>query len=123
MQRRKNTSNDTQQFRDESRLTQAIKRLRKDHPERKRIEDYLEGSARLTLHTSVPGAKVYRKKYEDDGIVLQAGRERYLGTTPLIDVEITPGSYLLIIQKEGYEDVNYPVFLKKGECWDTSGGS
>ena len=117
VQRRKNDGNVTQQIRDESRLLQAAQRLQKDHPDRKRIETYLKGPAKLTLHTSVPGAKVYRQRYENNGIILETTKERYLGLTPLDEIELTPGSYLLTIRKEGYEDVCYPVSVRKGEHW------
>ncbi len=118
VRRHKNDSDTTQHIREESRLLKAVQRLQKEHPERKRVEKYLHGPAKLTLSTSVPGAKVYWQRYKDDGMILQLGKKSYLGVTPLRAVDLMPGSYLLTISKEGYDDVKYPVCVKKGEHWD-----
>jgi len=42
---------------------------------------------------------------------------RSIGHTPLIEIPLEMGSYLLEIHKEGHEVVRYPVFIERGQHW------
>jgi eukaryotic-like serine/threonine-protein kinase len=41
--------------------------------------------------------------------------ERYLGRTPLVEAELEPGSYLLLLRHAGVRDTRVPVRLARGE--------
>ena len=41
--------------------------------------------------------------------------ERYLGRTPLVEAELAPGSYLILLRRAGCRDTRYPVRLLRGE--------
>jgi serine/threonine-protein kinase len=53
-------------------------------------------------------------RYVERDRVLVPGDERYLGRTPLKDVRLPPGSYLIVFKRAGCRDVRYPVLLKRG---------
>ena len=42
---------------------------------------------------------------------------RRLGPTPLGPLPLAMGSYLVILKKEGYRDVRYPVFISRNRAW------
>jgi len=80
--------------------------------------NYLNGEGALTLITSPPGAsvKLYRmvqKNRRLTHVLVQA-----LGSTPLVNIPLGMGSYLLEIHKEGHELVRYPVFIERNQHWD-----
>ncbi|HEY8039440.1 MAG TPA: SUMF1/EgtB/PvdO family nonheme iron enzyme [Polyangiaceae bacterium] len=74
----------------------------------------LRADASLSLSTSPPGAHVTVYRYAERDRVLMPTDERYLGRTPLHDVRLDPGSYLVIIKVAGCRDVRYPVLLARG---------
>jgi eukaryotic-like serine/threonine-protein kinase len=74
----------------------------------------LRADARLSLSTTPAGANVVIHRYVERDRVLAASDERYLGRTPLADVRLDPGSYLVIIKSPGYRDVRYPIWLRRG---------
>jgi serine/threonine-protein kinase len=74
----------------------------------------LRADARLSIATSPPGANVMVHRYTERDRVLVAAEERYVGRTPIQEVRLDPGSYLLVLKAAGYPDVRYPVFLERG---------
>jgi serine/threonine-protein kinase len=74
----------------------------------------LRADARLSLSTNPPGAHVTVYRYAERDRVLAPTDERYLGRTPVQEVRLDPGSYLVVIKAAGYRDVRYPVFLARG---------
>ena len=78
----------------------------------------LRADARLSLRSNPAGAHVLAQRYFERDRVLVPSDERYLGRTPLRDVRLEPGSYLLTIKCGGYRDVRYPVLLVRGDEHD-----
>jgi serine/threonine-protein kinase len=74
----------------------------------------LRADARLSLSTNPPGAHVTVYRYAERDRVLVPTDERYLGRTPVQEVRLDPGSYLVIVKAAGYRDVRYPVLLARG---------
>ncbi|HEY8087719.1 MAG TPA: SUMF1/EgtB/PvdO family nonheme iron enzyme, partial [Polyangiaceae bacterium] len=74
----------------------------------------LRADARLSLTTDPPGANVTVYRYAERDRVLVAKDERYLGRTPIENVRLDPGSYLLVVAAAGYRDVRYPISLERG---------
>jgi eukaryotic-like serine/threonine-protein kinase len=74
----------------------------------------LRAEGRLSIATNPPGANVVIYRYAERDRVLVPTDERYLGRTPIADVRLDPGSYLLVLKAAGYPDVRYPVVLARG---------
>jgi serine/threonine-protein kinase len=74
----------------------------------------LRADARVSVDTDPPGANVIVYRYAERDRVLVPTDERYLGRTPLEDVRLDPGSYLLVLRAAGYRDVRYPILLDRG---------
>ena len=79
---------------------------------------YLEGAGKLSLVTDPPGAEVLLHRFEEQDRHLVPVLQRSLGQTPLAEVPLDQGSYLLILRKEGHDDVRYPVHIRRREHWD-----
>jgi formylglycine-generating enzyme required for sulfatase activity len=71
--------------------------------------------ARLTLETAPPGARVLARRYADAAEPRTLGPSQPLGATPLGDVALAPGSYLLLIQAPGRPEVRHPLLVSHGE--------
>jgi serine/threonine-protein kinase len=78
----------------------------------------LKGDGALTLVTDPPGAEVLLHKYELQHRRLVPVFQRSLGRTPLTSVSLPRGSYLCVLKREGFHDVNYPVLIGRQEHWD-----
>lgn len=78
----------------------------------------LRADASLSLRTNPNGAHVVAQRYYERDRVLVCGDERYLGRTPLADVRLEPGSYLVTIKSPGHRDVRYPILLGRGDTHD-----
>ncbi len=87
------------------------------HDRSERYAAYLKGTGALTLITDPPGAEVRLHRYVLKERRLQPVFERVMGTTPLIEVPLEMGSYLITLQREGREVVRYPVFIERQEHW------
>jgi formylglycine-generating enzyme required for sulfatase activity len=111
-----------------------------DDPE-KTYGQKLAAPGRLSLDSKPSGAVVYLFRYESgedrrwlpkpcgprgqkveggskvesssSAYPLLVGSENRLGTTPLRDIELPQGSYLLLIVKDGYADTRFPVFVTR----------
>ncbi len=75
-----------------------------------RHAEYLSASGRVTLVTEPP-ADVDLYRYEARNRRLVPVLVRALGRTPLLDVELPRGSWLLVARAPGHHDVRYPVRL------------
>jgi eukaryotic-like serine/threonine-protein kinase len=75
----------------------------------------LRADATLSVETSLPGAIAVAHKYVEQDRVLVKGEPRYLGRTPLREARLPPGSYLILLKRQGCRDVRYPVNLRRGE--------
>lgn len=90
-----------------------------EHPVRQECSAYLNGQGALTLVTEPAGATVQLYRYEEQNRRLVAVFVHTLGTTPLVEVPMAMGSYLCVLQREGSEEVQYPVEI--GRCGHWSG--
>lgn len=77
----------------------------------------LSGKGALTLVTDPEGARVFLYRYTPYQRRLVPKLMGELGRTPLCEVPLEKGSYLLRIQSPGRIDVSYPVLIERGECW------
>ncbi|MDG1482866.1 MAG: bifunctional serine/threonine-protein kinase/formylglycine-generating enzyme family protein [Myxococcota bacterium] len=86
-------------------------------PQRIRGESYLSGYGSLTLQTDPPGAEVLLYRDVQQQRRSRAVLSRVLGYTPLIEVPLAMGSYLLEIRALHCATVRYPVrILRQGRC-------
>ena len=80
----------------------------------------LEGVGALTLRTDPAGAEVVCERYDTSApLVWPLVERRVLGTTPLVQVPLPQGSYLLTLRSPGKRDTRYPVFIPRGRHWDS----
>ncbi len=101
----------------EKRLERQMNQLPPQHAIRLRASRYLAGQGRLTLLTEPAGAEVRLQKYETGSRRLHLGVARNIGFTPLIDLPLDMGSYLLELRHPAAEPVRYPVLVGRGESW------
>ena len=87
-----------------------------------RLFDQGEFTARLAregtiaLETDPPGAQVELLRYQEgEDLRMLPVPVRSLGTTPVPPTKVEMGSYLLILKKEGFRDVRYPVSVARGK--------
>ncbi len=105
---------------EEARDPQAIARceaLLRDH-DRGEHAAFLSGIGAVTLVTDPPGAQVTLHKYVPYGRRLVTEEVGDLGVTPLREIALEKGSYLLEIRMEGCDLVRYPVHIERGAHWD-----
>ena len=86
--------------------------------DRGRFGPYLSGEGALTLRTDPPGAEVTLFAWSQVARRLQPEPVRALGRTPLIDLSLPMGSYLLVIRAPGRHEVRYPVHITRNAHWD-----
>ncbi|MEI8258966.1 MAG: SUMF1/EgtB/PvdO family nonheme iron enzyme, partial [Deltaproteobacteria bacterium] len=74
-------------------------------------------SANATVSIATPGAsaEVVAYRYVEVDRVMRAVHPRALGTTPVRDAKLEPGSWLLVLSAPGFRDVRYPVLCRRGE--------
>jgi len=82
-------------------------------------ETILRGDGRLSLETIPVLSQVVIKRYQPENRYLIA-KEQLAGTfqTPLRDVVLPHGSYLVQISASGCRDVAYPVLIGRDTHWD-----
>jgi eukaryotic-like serine/threonine-protein kinase len=80
----------------------------------------LRAEATLSLTSNPSGAHVVAQRYFEKDRILVLAEERYLGISPIKDARLPAGSYLLIVRREGFRDVRYPVLLRRGGQHDGS---
>ena len=73
-------------------------------------------SGACALH-EVQGADVWIARYEERDMRLQPGELRFLGKTPLSNVELPQGSYRCILKAEGFAEIFLPVRIDRGGVW------
>ncbi|MFT5684975.1 MAG: sulfatase activating formylglycine-generating enzyme [Myxococcota bacterium] len=88
-----------------------------EDPQRIRGESYLAGDGTLTLRTDPGDAEVRLYRYERQRRRSRPVLARILGRTPLVEIPLAMGSYLLEIRGQGRATVRYPVrILRQGRC-------
>jgi serine/threonine-protein kinase len=86
--------------------------------DRGRHAAFLRGDGALSLVTDPPGAEVVVERYGLEDRRLVPVFERTLGSTPLVEVSLPRGSYLLRIRAPGRAEVRYPVLIERAGHWD-----
>jgi eukaryotic-like serine/threonine-protein kinase len=89
-----------------------------EHDRSERYTAYVRGTGAIDLVTDPPGATVQLHRLVEEGRRLVPRHERTLGTTPLRAAPLQMGSYLLVLQRAGHDDVRYPVSIRREERWD-----
>jgi formylglycine-generating enzyme required for sulfatase activity len=88
-----------------------------EDPQRIRGESYLIGDGTLTLRTDPADAEVRLYRYEQQRRRSRPVLARVLGHTPLVEVPLEMGSYLLELRASSRATVRYPVrVLRQGRC-------
>ena len=77
----------------------------------------LQGDGSLTLTSEPQEAEVWLHELVEEGFVLVERNAHRLGPTPVGPLPLPMGSYLVILKKEGYHDVRYPVFISRNRLW------
>ena len=80
-----------------------------------RYRELLSASAALSIHSNPSGAQVRLFRYRERDRVLAAEDAVTLGPTPIRNIELEPGSYLLLVSAAGYRELRYPVSLGRGQ--------
>ena len=65
----------------------------------------------VVLTSEPPGAEVIVSELGEEIFVLAECDERRLGVTPLARVELSKGSYVLVLKKAGFRDTRYPILV------------
>jgi serine/threonine-protein kinase len=77
----------------------------------------LSGKGALSLWTDPEGARVTLYRYTSFQRRLVPELVGEIGATPLVEVPLDKGSYLLRIRAPGRADVAYPVLIERGGRW------
>ena len=89
---------------------EAYHRLASTYDDGPRAES-LKGDGALSVVTDPQGANVLLMRYVDDGPHLSLRHERHLGVTPIAAERISMGSFLLVVEKDGFRPVRYPMLI------------
>lgn len=76
---------------------------------------YLEGRAAVSLATDPPGAEVVLHRWVTRHRLLVLEPVRSLGRTPLVEVPLEHGSFVLELRHPERAPVRWPVLLRRGE--------
>ncbi len=71
----------------------------------------------FSLVTDPPGAQVQILRHDMRARRLVRTSCEVMGPTPLMDVSLSTGSYLLIIRLPGYIPVHYPIHIERDHTW------
>ncbi len=86
--------------------------------DRGRHAAFLQGDGALSLVTDPPGAAVDLYRYTLRDRRLEPSLIGTIGPTPIRELPLQRGSYLLVIRAEGRADVRYPVLIERDAHWD-----
>lgn len=82
-----------------------------------RLESFLVGDGTLAVESDPPGADVLVERLTDRGGLLVPGTGRSVGRTPLGPTPLAMGSYIVLLRKEGFPEVRYPVHIARCRAW------
>ena len=98
-------------------MREHLGRLAANHPLQESHQSYLSGTGALQLRTFPNGADVELIGMSAYNYRLVEAFVRDLGSTPLHQIPIEMGSYLLKITLAGHQEVLYPVCISRQETW------
>jgi len=81
-----------------------------------RYSKRLSGDGSLSLVTE-PAAKVRVCRLEERNLLLQPGAPLHSGSTPIQDLSLALGSYVVHVELEGYAPLVYPVYISRNREW------
>lgn len=84
--------------------------------DRGRYAAFLKGDGALSIRTSRP-AEAWLHRFVERDRRLVTEPERRLGVTPLVDVTVPKGSWLVTLEADGVT-VRYPVLMERAGRWD-----
>lgn len=84
------------------------------------LDDQLQGEGRLVLRTRPAGVQVTASRYMEVDLRQTTLMDEPLGTTPLNNVPLAEGDWLLTMELDGYRPTVYPVHVERGELVDIS---
>lgn len=102
----------------DARATARSEALLRAYDRRSEYATYLKGDGAVTLYTNPGDAEVTLYRFEGINRRLVPQYLRVLGRTPLVNVSLSRGSYLLKVNAPGHAEVLYPVYIGRGEHWD-----
>ena len=79
---------------------------------------YIKGNGAISLITQPAGADIWLEEYVQQNRRTIATNRRFLGQSSLKKYPVPMGSYRLIIKKEGFHEVIYPIHIGRLEHWD-----
>jgi len=80
-----------------------------------RYVERLRGDGLMSVSSLPAGAEVWIYRFVERNRVKRAAEPRLLGKTPVKDVPVSMGSYLLVLRKPGCRDTRHPVLMGRGE--------
>ncbi|MEM9516520.1 MAG: bifunctional serine/threonine-protein kinase/formylglycine-generating enzyme family protein [Actinomycetota bacterium] len=78
-----------------------------------RYTAYLDAGGRLSLSSNPSGATAVLYRFAEVDRQLRPEFERNLGSTPIRDVELSVGSYVVQLSHDGYLDTTVPVVVER----------
>ncbi len=75
----------------------------------------LQAPARLDIETQPAGATLELQQYTENGGYSRLSPPRPVGTSPVTDLKLAPGSYRLTLRLPGRPPVLYPLLVARGE--------
>ncbi|HEY0466071.1 MAG TPA: bifunctional serine/threonine-protein kinase/formylglycine-generating enzyme family protein, partial [Polyangiaceae bacterium] len=85
-----------------------------------RYSKRLSGEGSLSLSTDPEGAIVHVLKLEERNLLLQPGATIFSGSTPIQNLTLGPGSYVVRVELDGYTPLVYPVYISRNRDWQGS---
>ena len=76
------------------------------------------GAGQLSLTTDPAGAEVICQRYDTDHFIWHLGPEQSLGTTPIAQLPMDMGRYLLTLRHPERDPVRYPVAITRLRHWE-----
>ena len=80
-----------------------------------RYAERLRGDGLMSASSHPAGAEVWIYRFVERNRVKRATEPRLLGRTPVKDVPVSMGSYLLVLRRDGYRDTRFPLLMSRGE--------
>ncbi len=84
------------------------------------LDEQLRGEGRLVVRTVPAGAHVTAARYMEVDLRQTTLMDEPLGTTPLNNVPLAEGDWLLTMELDGHRPTVYPVRVERGELLDIS---
>ncbi len=80
-----------------------------------RYAERLRGDGLMSVSSHPAGAEVWIYRFVERNRIKRATEPRLLGRTPVRDVPVSMGSYLLVLRRDGYRDTRFPLLMSRGE--------